>query len=815
VDAVFSGQAGTLAFIEGSELRVHHVSGIDSEITIAREDASYLFQGCNDTVLLRGVQQEFALAQLTTAWEADRALRLMLLSVDPEEGLELRIEAADCLESLLSKEESKLFIENQLYSHRLPRETDLKFFTTTSKWPIAAKLIDRVVRQQATIIEVRKAWDELPIELFDNGNIGKVDFEENAIRKGAFRILASFIGLPNDDPNLVILNCHQALSSLPNARTVVSEWTQSFKRPRSKRIIVPEGAEEIVGETEQINISSHDAYERAIQQQQAIIDKMRSGSQGLARTYAEELVQFQLKRGGPEYAAKSLCNLAQQAKHLSLYSLQLEWAQRAADVCPSDAWAHGQAADALIQFSRLDEALKELDLTESWGDRQFAVTGRARVLRHQGRLDEALTAFRSARVEFSGHEEERFTWTGSAETLRDMWKFEDALREYDQAIQRFPDELQFRCGRAAVLSDLGRLDEALEAYDAPELHDDLIALNGKASVFKELGRFQEALTVVSRTVEIYPTDPIARCIHADILRSKGDLIGALQIYSNVKADYPTISAAYSGYAEVLRDMRKLPAAIAAYEVAIERFSYDVRLANGYANIRKVNYELEESLRLYEKNVRQFPYDLISKSGRADLLKRLGHFDDAITAYDAIIKIWPSYEPAKNGKAAILVLRGEMSQAISLLPTGFPATRNEWIAYHIRGMILLQRNQLDAAIRFFGEGGRATPFAREKRYFDGALSVARMRKGQFKEAAISLRDTGGGLSRVLRFHAYAGMGNRELAVGYYDELVIRCPTQLLDLKEAIAGRFGITSPMSHHNDNWIFRRESEALLLEAA
>jgi tetratricopeptide (TPR) repeat protein len=262
-------------------------------------------------------------------------------------------------------------------------------------------------------------------------------------------------------------------------------------------------------------------------------------------------------------------------------------------------------------------------------------------------------------------------------------------------------------------------------------------------------------------------------------------------------------------------MRKIDEAISAYQEACTLFPFDSRLANGYANIRKINDELSESLQIYEKNVRQFPYDLISKSGRADLLKRLGQYDNALHAYDQIIEIWPNYAAARNGKAAILVVRGQFKQATELLPTNPPETRDDWIAWHIRGMILLRTNDLERAIEHFRDGAIQVPFARERRYFDGALALARMRKGQFGGAVQALVDAGGGLSNILRLHAYAGAGNIDRAKASYIELSSRCPEQLIDLREAIATRFGITQKVAHHNDNWIFERESEAILREAA
>jgi hypothetical protein len=38
--------------------------------------------------------------------------------------------------------------------------------------------------------------------------------------------------------------------------------------------------------------------------------------------------------------------------------------------------------------------------------------------------------------------------------------------------------------------------------------------------------------------------------------------------------------------------------------------------------------------------------------------------------------------------------------------------------------------------------------------------------------------------------------------------------LIDLKDAIAARYGLTTKHMHANDNWIFSREAEALLQAA-
>lgn len=805
MDALYSGQAGVIALLEGAEARVQRVGNADAEFTISREGVTYLFGRCTDVVRVQGADERSVKRSFEEAWNADRALRMLLIALDPEEEIELRNDAADCLEELLVRDSARVFVENEFYARTLPADTDFSALQAPQR-KLVLSLLAGIIDNQAAIRERRASWDELPSSLFEDND--KRGFEEQAIRRGAFRMLAS-VDSNSVDRNIAILNCYTALASVPNSRIVVNEWTKRFRRPGLKLVI----EEEV--DTPEAAYDSYTEFTHSNSQRDAIGEKLRRGELNLARKYADQLVRRQLQKGGAEFAAKSLCDLAQRAKNLHLHSLQLEWAQRAVDTSPSDAWAHGQAADALMQYSRLNEALEELEIAERLGDVEFAATARARILRHQGELDEALVSFRAARDKYQGQENESYTWFGAAETLRDMSKLEAALREYDQGLAKFPDAPMLRCGRASVLADLGRLNDALASYSSPKLRNDLVALNGRASVLRDQGKLAEALDAIAISIELYPADPIARCIQAEILRLKGDYQGALQLYQYIKDQHPTIPAAYGGYAEVLRDIRKYPEAVEAYKSASERFPYDVRIANGYANIRKVNGELPESLRLYEQNVRRFPYNLVSKAGRADLLKRLGNYDDAVAAYDDILLTWPGNESARNGKAAVLVVKGLYDEAAMLLPLGDPSSRNEWIAWHIRGMILLRTNKIDEAVRFFEEATNRIPFAWERRLFSRALSIAKLRQGKFEPVIQALAGDGGELSNVLRFHAYAGAKRVGRAHVLYRKLVRSGPSPLSELRDAIAMRYDLAQGAVAQNDNWIFARESEALLQEAA
>lgn len=368
MDAVYSGQAGTLALIEGANVELAFAALPERSKRIAREGVRYVFLGCNDIVTVRGANRAEVFSHFMKAWRCDRSLRLFLLLLDSEEDVALREEAADCLEEFFTQSDTIAHVENQLYSRPLPINADLSIIRKNqSKWPNTSQVVLKLTKNQDAIHRHREAWDKLPESLF--GDVAeKIAFEEEAIERGAFRTLAI---TPSNAANLAILACHKALASLPEGRHIVSEWTKGFKKSETKTPLLPE--DDI--EPELQPLYSRAAFENALRQQEGIFTQMRSGNLVLASRFADQLVDFQLGSGGDRFAAKSLCRLAQEAKYLGLFSLQLEWAQRATVVCPADAWAHGQAADALLQYFRLDEALAELELCESYGDAAFAATG--------------------------------------------------------------------------------------------------------------------------------------------------------------------------------------------------------------------------------------------------------------------------------------------------------------------------------------------------------------------------------------------------------------------------------------------------------
>src|SRR5205814_863879 len=192
----------------------------------------------------------------------------------------------------------------------------------------------------------------------------------------------------------------------------------------------------------------------------------------------------------------SLCDLAMEAKDLGMFDLQLELTERSVGEVPDDAWSWAQYGDALLTRRRFDEALYAFEQSVNFGEGASAKTGRAEVMKAQGRLDDALAAFDEV---IAQHPENAVAKTGRAEVLKAQGRLDDALAAFDAAIAQHPENAVAKTGRAEVLKAQGRLVESLDAYNEIRTRhpDDEVARNGRSCVLAALGRYEEALESLS------------------------------------------------------------------------------------------------------------------------------------------------------------------------------------------------------------------------------------------------------------------------------------------------------------------------------
>ena len=417
----------------------------------------------------------------------------------------------------------------------------------------------------------------------------------------------------------------------------------------------------------------------------------------------------------------------------------------------------------------------------------------------------------------------------TAETLADAGFTVDSLRAANpDRVAKYVDDLVNYQLRRSETVDMAKslCDLAMHAKNAGDhklqlelaIHaTEILSTDGWSQAqlgdaYLCLGRYVEAFAAY-RAAEAYGQEEIARNGRAEVLKALGRLDEALQEYEATVRDFPEDVIARNGRAEVLKALGRLDDALQEYEAAARKSLHDVVARTGRAKVLRALGRFDEALSEYDTAARESPHDVVARTGRAEVLKVLGRLDEALSEYDAITREFPHDVVARTGRASALVLLGRFQDALRLLPEQPPKTADDWIAFHIRGMIALRTGEVTSAIRIFELGLRESHPHDTRRYFRGALAAARLRRSEFSGAVEALADEPASACQVLRIHAFGGLGETGKAREALSRIeTIRLPT-LAALRDELAARYAPEHErLSLHSDDWVFDRECELMLM---
>jgi tetratricopeptide (TPR) repeat protein len=375
--------------------------------------------------------------------------------------------------------------------------------------------------------------------------------------------------------------------------------------------------------------------------QRTIIARIKEHDLPQARRLMEELVASQGSHSTGEQVAKSLSNMAQQAKNYDIPELALEWSRAATIENPLDPMTHGHLADALIELRAFDEAEAALDQVQVHGDPLFAGTGRARIMRAQGRVSEAREAFVAIAKANENLPGVFHAKLGGAEALRELGDVQGALAEYRQLSIFYPEEPAAWSGLASTLVELGEIDGALRTYSKAAASHLPIARVGRAQALRVFGNLVEALALFDDVLLEYPRNHFALCGRADVLQDQGKLDLALTAYEQAMELSPYRIDPILGKINVLRHMNRFEEAFAVYGKFYGRFRDDRKFVAAPIAIYRAQGRFADSLAACDKLIAAFPFDMFGRAARASILGRLGPLDEAMAAYNAILAERPA------------------------------------------------------------------------------------------------------------------------------------------------------------------------------
>jgi tetratricopeptide (TPR) repeat protein len=397
-----------------------------------------------------------------------------------------------------------------------------------------------------------------------------------------------------------------------------------------------------------------------------------------------------------------------------------------------------------------------------------------------------------------------------------MWRLDDSHRAYDEAVRRFPKDLVILCGRANVMKELGYFEKALQEYNIvlQLAEDEPFGRDGKADVLFQWGRLDEALAQYLDNIETFPGDSVAYCGAAEALLSLGRESDALAMYNRAVAAFPHSPVPLGSRANALLVVGRLGDAKTAYQEAISRFPSDPIIRNGFANLLKKIGKHDEALQQYDRIAQDHPFDIVSRTARADLLKHLGRVKEAIAAYEELSRRNPRNRRVRHSLAAVLISNGELDKAEQLLPNRDPSTLEEWVAYHVRGMLLMKRRNYAAAERLFRHGLEKCPWHAERPFFKNALTACLIFQERLRPAEQLTGSDSNPIAQVLKIHIFGELGELRMASKSYQRVKDYCPPLLVAVRNELAGRY-VLGLGARKSDQWVLDQMTDAVLLRAA
>ena len=424
-----------------------------------------------------------------------------------------------------------------------------------------------------------------------------------------------------------------------------------------------------------------------------------------------------------------------------------------------------------------------------------------------------------------------FAQKATEEAPQDAWAYAtlgDAYRgvtQYQKAVDAFQKSVVFgnhltgNLGRAEVLKELGQLDDALQVLEfcVREFPKDDVAANSWAAALADFGRFNEALDVYNQLLKDNPYNQVTRSGRAQVLRLLGRLPEALRELDAIVHEFPQESIPSFARAEVMREMGDLEKAELEMRSLINRFPNDPYPRLGLARVLRDLGRFKEALASFDESIRFHPLNMAGLVGKGDTYRKLGKLKLAKEVYEDVAKRVNSVRYVRFGLASVLVAQSDYTAALALLPDKLPATKSEWVAYHIRGMTFLRRGDFSNAKQVLEWGINECPWGEQREYFATALATCRIREGRYKEAvglvehvsSVSVSPT----SRAISMHAFAGLGDDQGFDKAYDAIPVTASPLVLNLRDSLVDLYRLKKDIPIKAEQ-IFAAECDSLLLAA-
>jgi protein O-mannosyl-transferase len=206
-----------------------------------------------------------------------------------------------------------------------------------------------------------------------------------------------------------------------------------------------------------------------------------------------------------------------------------------------------------------------------------------------------------------------------------------------------------------VLAGQGRNAEAIEQYEqALELYPDYAeAENNLGALLLNQGRMDEAAGHFQRAIEMNPT-----C--ADVFNNlglafskQGRASAAIECYQKAEALSPDGPEVYNNFGNLLATLGRNPEAVEQYKQALAIAPDNAKVHFNLANVLAAQGRVDEAIEHFQQALKQLPDSIHARYQLALLLQSRGDFAAAMEQLGKILQLDPKHVAAQNNLAWLL------------------------------------------------------------------------------------------------------------------------------------------------------------------
>jgi tetratricopeptide (TPR) repeat protein len=249
--------------------------------------------------------------------------------------------------------------------------------------------------------------------------------------------------------------------------------------------------------------------------------------------------------------------------------------------------------------------------------------------------------------------------------LEQRGEFDEAIREFQAALQINPDYFEVHSNLGTTLSEAGNVSEAIRQWRealrlnprAERAHNDL------GSALQRRGQLAEARDHFEQAVRLMPDYAEAHNNLGINFAAAGEYDEAVRQFEQALRIWPGFAEAHYGLGNALITLHKPADALAHYKLALQ-FKPDYPDAQHNMGVALVQLgRVQEAVGCYEEFLRANPKDARGWHDLGIVLAQAGRYQEAIGQFEQAVRIDPDYAEAHYDLGIALEQSGRYPEAI--------------------------------------------------------------------------------------------------------------------------------------------------------